>query len=77
MTPPRCPSDTGTRDKAEKTRKGQYEPTCAGVRDGGDAAGRGGKKSTTGLSRVARTIKKRASAQILVGSKLLEKRNKR
>lgn len=39
-------------------------------------AGRG-EKSTTGPSRVARTIKKRASAQILAGSKLPEKRNKR
>lgn len=36
------------------------------------------KRSTTGPSRVAaQTIKKRESAQILAGSKLPEKRNKR
>lgn len=63
--------------KQERYRAERPIRVYAGVRGWWRCVAGRGEESTTGPSRVARTIKKRASAQILAGSKLLEKRNKR
>lgn len=72
------PIRESTRDRAEKTQGGKTNTSLHAQRFTMTMMRRDkGEKSTTGPSRVARTIKKRASAQILAGSKLPEKRNKR